>query len=72
MHPIATAQLLDGSPGEATNLREPGRYGRRGEDRGGAESLRGMDLCNGVDVYVRQWINIALDSLGPKWFNSSF
>lgn len=37
-----------------------------------------MDLCNGVYVYARQWINIgvALNSPGPKdlipVFNSGF
>lgn len=51
LHSIATAQLLDGSPGEATNLCEPGRYVRRGEDRtvagergeGGREGVQGAE-----------------------------
>lgn len=72
VHPVAAAQLSDGSPGEATNLREPGHGAERtrGRDRcrarvagaagRGGWTARGMDLCSEVDVYARQWINIGV------------
>lgn len=70
VHSVATAQLSDGFPGEASNLRgaarrggEPGRRVSRERLGIGMKMRRGKegrDLCNGVDVYPRQWINIGI------------
>jgi len=84
LHSTATAQRLDGSPGEATNLREPGRYGRRGEDRrvggeGGGYRKRGGWICATESTCTRasglmsepRWIRQGRNDLIPA-FNPGF
>lgn len=82
LHSTATAQLLDGSPGEATNLREPGRYVRRGEDRrvgGESAGSRGGWICATESTCTRasglmsepRWIRQGRNDLIPA-FNPSF